>query len=163
MNALTSYLVVLLSLSGFVSSQTLEPTWTKLRPLVSSRQDVERILGKPVKPEINQYENEREIIVVWFSEGTCKQHKESIYNVPKGTVVALLVSLKQRTNLSELIDIRAEPYDRQPDRRLPKFVDYSNSDGSFRFQTVVLENGQEVVHFVATSPSDRDSALRCGT
>ena len=161
MNRLVYCSVIWISVIFPAISQTQEVAWARIRPLRSTRVDVEKLLGKPTKPEINLYETDGEKIVVWYSEGTCKQGNANLWNVPRDTVLAILVSLKQRASVSDIAVLQSEQFKGKPDQKNPGIIDYTSKDGSVRYQTVILSDGQEDVQFISISPSNRDDPLRC--
>jgi hypothetical protein len=69
-----------------------EMGWKGVIPLRSSKSEVEKILGKPLKEECNNctYQTDREKVFVAYSEVPCKGLTTG-WNVPKDTVLHLAV------------------------------------------------------------------------
>lgn len=148
-----------LVLVGTALSQTVE--WQGIILLRSTRNDVEQILGAPKDKEINLYETTKEKIVVWYSKGTCKKDKSAVWNVPKDTVLGILVSPKEELNATVVKEKLNQKFEKQADWEIQNVYIYYNNDNSIKFETRLLPNGIEDVVFVAYSPGKSGGNLLC--
>ena len=82
---------------GQENTQKIE-SWRLITPLVSTRQQVERLLGSPVIQN-DIYDADGFRITIWYSggpdNGSCK------WDVPNDTVIRMVVSPKKRPLLSQ--------------------------------------------------------------
>lgn len=78
--------------------------WRGIVPLVSDREDVERLLGpcSQKNPLTCLYETENEIISVSLSDGPCEKGWPFGYDVPSNTVLRVEVSPRKHMPVSEL-------------------------------------------------------------
>jgi hypothetical protein len=64
--------------------------WRGIKPLYSTRQDVERILGMPDEKDYSRFKLEKEVVIIDYSNGVCSDSCKD-YNVPKDTVISFTV------------------------------------------------------------------------
>lgn len=152
-------IVFLLSMS--VSAQSITNDWRGLIPLKSTRADVETLLGKPKVGRTDIYETAEEVVTLWYSRGTCKQIKASVWNVPKDTILGILFSPKKSLPLSQFFSFPNPEFEREADIEMRDRFTYRNKDSSVTFHTEILPNGTEDISFIAFAPSKADYPLRC--
>jgi hypothetical protein len=68
--------------------------WCGIKPLYSTRQDVERILGMPDEKDYSLFKLEKEVVIIDYSNGVCSDDSYKHYNVPKNTVLSFTVHSK---------------------------------------------------------------------
>lgn len=146
-----------------VEAQTANNVWNGITPLHSTRTDVEKLLGKPKKKQINLYETENEKVVIWYSEGTCKENTSSIWNAPKETVVGIGVSPKKTLFVSALTKILSQRFRKEEEKEIKGNFVYFAEDGSVMFATKLLPDGTEDVVNIVYAPSEADNYLRCSS
>jgi hypothetical protein len=76
----------------------------KIKPLKSSEQDVEKILGKPTKRyvDVGEYETKDGFFTVTYSQGRCKSTITPKYDIPEGVVIKFDFSPRKKYILSSL-------------------------------------------------------------
>lgn len=76
----------------------------KIKPLKSTEQDVEKIIGKPTKryADVGEYETKNGLFTVTYSQGRCKSSITPKYDVLAGIVVKFDFSPRKKYVLSSL-------------------------------------------------------------
>ena len=142
-------------------------SWRGLTPLHSSRNDVERLLGRPnTLGTYDVYRAENETVSVKYSKGTCKGPNVE-WSVPDDTLVELTVTPSLSFLLRKL-DLDLSKYERQDLFPLPeipnppKVVNYINDlEGiTIRSQS---HGGTEEVISITYRPSAKDNKFRCSS
>ncbi|HZI88656.1 MAG TPA: hypothetical protein VFD48_17615 [Pyrinomonadaceae bacterium] len=104
--------------------------WRGIRPLHSTRADVEKILGQPKRQSLDQtyaYETTEEQIDVLYSEGPCSSSVVGQWNVPADTV--LRVTIYPLTNiLIPNLRLDRNKYSRGPAPHIPNWFFWVNRD-----------------------------------
>lgn len=144
-SGLLSILIVLSALSTSSQGQSLEDGWLGILPLVSTKEDVEKKLGKP-KTDENGYHGYRfdgGFIQVNYSTAPCKenQYNRGKYNIESDTVLDYTVNIHEGVRLSALTFDR-EAYRKQESSHGGKL--YVRRDNSI-WITAFIEGGQEYV------------------
>ena len=151
--ALMGHLVFLVSSSVVAKAQG----WNGIEPLHSSRADVERILGNPSDhtAQTSVFYNRREAAVVidYTSESGCL--KGQGWQVPKGTVLEIIISPKTTVTLSEL-HLDERNYKRTDNPNRPATATYVNEQNG---QRIDVFEGQ--VTSIRYFPAAKDINLRC--
>jgi len=129
--------------------------WRGIRPLHSTREDVERLIGPPMRPNDSVYDLKGERVSITYSGASCAKDWPYGWNVPAGTVVAIRISPQPRPKLTELqIDLST----------FRKFVDpsgfahYTNADEGL---TVEVDENEHEVRVIEYYPAASDDHLRC--
>ena len=139
-------------------------SWTELKPLVSTREEVEQVIGKPVKyfPSYGLYKSTADLeFSAWYSDGKCGSNKPGIfYDVGPGILTRLYVALKTPRSLSSF----------QPDLKKLKRVQagkmteevyYYSLDESIVYKTSIEANGTEWVRSISVQPGKDNEKHRC--
>jgi hypothetical protein len=154
--------IIICVLASLASGQAL-PEWRKLVPLVSTKEDVEKVLGPP--NQWNLYRNDKGVFVVNYSNGTCDDHTRNlpVWNVKRGTLTSLLFILKDSTSDDsippEVYESKLETFARKRRDDSTGF-DYTSSDGSIVIQTVIRPKIGERVKSVTLRPRKDQNNLR---
>lgn len=90
-----------------------------------------------MKGKTNPYDTQKVRVSVLYSKGTCKENNSSIFNVPKGTVLTFMVSLKEPLNAREIIDKTLQSLEKAADPEMEGVFHYLSKDGSVKFETVL--------------------------
>jgi hypothetical protein len=101
--------------------------WRGIVPLHSTREDVERLLGKP-NAKYGRYEFDKEIAEISYSTGLCVNG----WKVPTGTVIDIVVSPKESLRISDL-KLDLSKYERVRDPKVTSHVYYANRDDGMRY------------------------------
>jgi hypothetical protein len=144
------------------AAKTQTNAWRGIRPLHSTRDDVEKSLGRPLKQLLNQtylYATDDEKIHVQYSEGPCSDSNAGIWNVAANTVLRLTV-YPQKTLLLRDLRLDEKKYDRSPDPNIPHMFFLVNPEEGVMIQTQDRD-GYEYVFSIEYSRSNEDIGLRC--
>lgn len=140
----------------FCFAATVKPQgWREIRPLQSTREDVERLIGPPMQPNGATYDLKGERVNIGYSDVRCTKGWPYGWNVPAGTVTSITIYPQPRPKLSELpIDIS----------KSTKFVDptgiihYSNDEEGL---SVAVDPNEYEVMALEYYPAANDARLRC--
>src|SRR5689334_16977733 len=129
--------------------------WRGIRPLHSSREDVERLIGPPMRPNDSVYDLKGERVSVTYSGAACMKGWPYGWDVPAGTVTAITISPQPRPKFAEVpIDIS----------RSKKYIDpsgvihYNNNDVGL---SVAVDPDKHEVTVIEYYPAGSDDHLRC--
>ena len=150
------YKALLLScLSGSVLALPQTKGWRGIVPLHSSREDVERLLGAPLKSGNSFYETKDESISILYSGTSCEETVEGAWNVPPGTVLRVRVSQKTETYLKD-VGLDESKY---------KKIEHPHISGMFTYadeeQGVSILVRYEQLLETQYGPAAADKQLRC--
>jgi hypothetical protein len=159
MNRAIFTIYLCLVLAATVLPQTVE--WKAIVLLHSTRNDVEKLLGKPIDKNLDLYDTEKERVTVFYSKGTCRENKKGVWNVPKDTVLGILVAPKEELNVAVVKEQLNQQFEKERDMEIQNVYIYFSKDNSIEFQTRLLLNGVEDVSFVAYSPGESGKNLLC--
>lgn len=127
--------------------------WRGIVPLHSTRSDVERLIGPPMRPGGITYDLRTERVNVGYSHGGCEKGEE--WNVASGTVTMITVYPQTKVMLSDLkIDLN----------RFQKFLDPHIGDSIFANEAEGMSlrtapNGEVIS--IQYFPQTKDNHLRC--
>lgn len=129
--------------------------WRGILPLHSTRSDVERLIGPPMRPGGITYDLRTERVNVAYSQGGCETGEE--WNVPSGTVTMITIYPQTKVMLSDLeIDLN----------RFHKFLDPHIGDSIFTNEAEGMSlrtaSSGEVIS-IQYFPQTNDDHLRCST
>ena len=136
--------------------------WRAIRPLFSTRADVESVLGQPKRQSLNDdyvYETAEERVRVLYSARPCEPSNTGNWNVPANTVLRITV-IPQRTLLIRDLDLDKDAYRRAPDPNIPNAFYWLNSEDGIVIESEVKDNCEQVVT-ITYKPSTRDRDLHC--
>jgi hypothetical protein len=141
-------------LLGFLGSSQAQG-WRGIRPLHSTRDNIERLIGPPMQPNGSTYDLNGERVNIGYSDGRCTKGWPYGWNVPARTVTAITVYPQPRPKLAELpIDIS----------KATRYVDptgvihYNNDEEGL---SVAVDPNQYEVIVLEYYPAARDAHLRC--
>jgi hypothetical protein len=129
--------------------------WHGIRPLHSTREDVERVIGPPMRLNDSVYDLKGERVSITYSGAACAKGWPYGWNVPPGRVLGIRISPQPRPKLGELpIDLS----------KFGKFVDpsgfvhYTNADEGL---SVEVDENEYEVRVIEYYPVASDAHLRC--
>lgn len=125
-----------------------ERGWRGIVPLHSTQEDVERLIGPPVKPGGITYDLKDERVNVTYSAVPCAQGWPYGWNVQSGTVTNITVFFKQDVRLADLrFDLSKFTKFINPNIRSD--IHYTNNDEGFSITTADLDDqrGEKVISY----------------
>jgi len=129
--------------------------WRGIRPLHSTREDVERLIGPPMQPNGATYDLKGERVNIGYSDLRCTKGWPYGWNVPARTVTAITIYPQPRPKLAELpIDIS----------KSKKYVDpsgvihYNNDDEGL---SIAIDPNEYEVMVIEYYPAASDAHLQC--
>jgi hypothetical protein len=141
-------------LLGFLGSSQAQG-WRGIRPLHSTRDNVERLIGPPMQPNGTTYDLKAERVNIGYSDVRCTKGWPYGWNVPARTVTAITIYPQPRPKLAELpIDIS----------KATRYVDptgvihYNNDEEGL---SVAVDPNEYEVMVLEYYPAARDAHLRC--
>lgn len=151
------FIIQLLALSAVVYGQNLQNSWHGISPIHSSREDVERKFGKPIKTRRgiyyqSFYDFSDARITVTYSTGPCDSETGSEWNLSKDTVTNIHVVPRNKLNVTKLKEYFRIEFESFADPHMPNSVNYVSADGSVRF--VVSESKGETVNRFSLYPTN---------
>jgi len=135
--------------------------WRGITPLISTRAEVERVLGVPSDSlrQILMYENGTDKVDVLYAGSACEQTEVGRWNVSKDTVLRVKV-LPQTTVLIKTLKLDRSKYQRIREAHPQNWVHYINQAQGIIINTEIRGGREEVVSLVY-EPSSKQKALRC--
>lgn len=137
--------------------------WRGIVPLLSTRADVERVLGRPAKqpaPDIAFFDLKSEGVRVVYSEGQCVPGIGGEWNVPLGTVLRVEVTPKKEPMLKETgLDVSA--YKKIEHLHIAGRLTYVNEAEGISVDTDSIDPEYERVLIVRYGPRAADETMRC--
>jgi hypothetical protein len=129
--------------------------WRGIIPLHSTREDVERLIGRPTEANGITYDLKTERVSIFYSGGPCVKGWPYGWNVPRDVVIKVVIYPKTRLTLEQLgIDVKN--YIKSRNAQLGG-TDYTNKDAGT--SVGLKENGE--VEVVQHEPSANDKNLLC--
>jgi hypothetical protein len=149
-----------LSLSMAAPSQI--ENWRGIKPLHSTRADVERLLGAPKESTgvASTYDTGNEKVLIFYSTSPCKKGISEGWNIPRDTVTSFTVHPNAKLLVDDL-KLDKTKYERRRDPHLEGIVYYSSKAEGIFIQARVLEGGAEDVDDITYQAAATDDHLRC--
>ena len=137
--------------------------WQNFVALETTRADVEKLLGKPIKyfETSGIYETDFGQFTVWYSSGRCEKGKAGLqYKIRPQLMTRMHVYLPGNSPLSVYVS-DPDYFDKSRlgvpnDRRL-----YYSKDESVIYETLVKADGSERAHSATIQPRKGKETLRC--
>lgn len=152
---------LIMILSSVTFSQTIEDGWKGIKPLKTSRTEVEKLLGKPEIDDngYHRYRTDEAFVRVNYSTTGCKdnQYKRGRYNVPEDTVLDYYVVINDFTLLSDL-KIKKENYYRDASGDVENNVVYVERADTIII-SVHIQQDTEYVGTIYYQPQKEDKEL----
>ena len=150
-NRLLASATLMMSLLGSSQAQG----WRGIRPLHSTREDVERLIGSPMQPKGITYDLKNERVNVVYSDGKCAKGWPYGWNVPPGTVIGITIYPQTRPKLADL-PIDLSKFKRYVDPQ--SFVHYTDDEEGL---SVAIDPSEQQVRTIEYFPVTSDAHLRC--
>jgi len=154
-------LILVLFIAQTIGGQNKD--WQKFVALETTRADVERLLGKPIKhfERFGIYETGFGEFTVWYSSGRCEKGKAGPqYRIRPQLMTQMYVYLPGNFPLSVYIsdpDFLDKSGPGVPNNRKL----YYSKDESVVYETLMETDGSEHVRSATIQPSKETKALRC--
>jgi len=133
--------------------------WNGIRPLHSTRADVERIFGPNVRACKTLwciYNLKDENVWIQYAAGPpCGQERENAWQVPRDTVIEMNVRFKQDRPLSEL-KFDLSKFVKTVDEHLIGWIYYTNFDDGIR-----IDGGERTASVINYFAEAKDEGLLC--
>jgi len=153
-------LFLILMISGTVFCQSTN-VWRGITPLKSTREDVERILGKPVPLSIARhagwYETKDGKVFVLYSTGPCNVNHEHGWNIPELTVISISYYPNTSPRLAD-IKIDVSKFDKDPDPGSLNIVSYVNEAAGIGLD---VDSTEDTVRTFLYFPESKYDRLMC--
>jgi hypothetical protein len=139
---------------------TASNQWRGIRPLYSTKSDVDSLLGPPknIVGRTFIYEMGNERVDITYSAGDCKLPNER-WNVPPDSVISIEVTPKAITLVKDLQLDKAK-YQRRQSTHPEDISDYENLEDGIVVHTI-LNNGCEEVISIVYVAAGKDADKRC--
>lgn len=144
-------LLAILALSGFSHGKE----WRSIKPLQSTREDVVRLMGHSADSCECLYDLGDEIVSIVYSSGPCEKGLAGGWNVPRNTVVSIIVTQRVPSFLADL-KINESKYKKIADPHVLGNFYYTNEEEGV---TISTYNGR--VKYIEYTPTAKDAYLRC--
>lgn len=133
--------------------------WRGIKPLYSTRADVERIFGpsiKGCKTFACIYELSSEIVFIHYANGAaCGDESSSGWKVPINTVIEITVHFKTDRPLADF-QIDESKYEKETDPHQPGWIYYTN-----REEGIKIGGGWRTVTSISYFAEANDKGLNC--
>ncbi len=141
-------------------SVQLTNQWRGLRPLFSSRSDVERLLGVPKSVgSIFIYDGVNESVEVRYATGNCALAYEK-WNVPLDTVTSIEVT-PSTTILVRDLRLDQAKYQRQKSLHPDNIIDYDNAEAGIIVHALRVDGCEQVLSFIYRPTAEDNTTKRC--
>jgi hypothetical protein len=156
-------LILLISFStGFARNDS---DWRKITPMVSTKEDVEKLFGKPEKEKtdvkneaiFDDYELKTGSLRVVYSTGNCKSSTDSLYVAPLGTVIQVMFYPEQELSFSALkLDLENYQVKEYGIDACVTFRTYSNDD-----KGIIYKVEEDDIQLIVIKPNNKHIQSRC--
>jgi hypothetical protein len=149
-------LLVCLCLSLSTAIHAQEKGWRGIKPLQSTREEVERVIGTSTEQSPVLYKLDDVIVVIdYVGNAPCGSERASGWKVPPGTVITIAMHFKTRINFSDL-KIDTSKYKKIDDPELPSNYHYVNTE-----EGIDIQVSGSTVEGMSYFPTVKDNYLRC--
>lgn len=151
-------LFIILVVPLLALGQSIESGWQGIKPLQTTKVDVEKMLGTPEVDDngYHRYRTDSEFVSVNYATEPCTENRygRGKYNVPSGTVLSYYVVLKGLVKLADF-PFKKEKYYRDNSGDLLNSVTYRNPKDGVAIGVSILDAvGTEYVGQIDFSPPE---------
>jgi len=140
----------------FLASSSSVQEWRGIKPLHSTRADVERLLGPAEKSYQVIYELEAGNLTIEYSTGRCGGVKQEGWDAPEDTVVSYLFSPKVKQSLADL-KLDEKKFKKVTNSHVSVIDSYIDDEDGILYE---VQGGK--VDFVENYPPHKYANFRCG-
>lgn len=155
--ALVTVVVMVCAWPGISAQQAEGKGWRGLIPLLSSRRDVEALLGPPATGRGSSYQTDEATVYVSYSDGPCEKGWPYGWNVDRDTVVSIVVSPKEPVIFKSL-NLDKDKYRQNLDTYIHTGVLYTNRNEGI---TIEVDDVAGKVKSFMYHPTDSQQKLQC--
>lgn len=145
-------------------STGLSKAWNGIVPLKSTRMDVEKLFGKGSEAYQGtfDYKLSKQKLSVTYSSGSCKESSDAEWDVPKDTVLSMVISSRKTVFLDDIPEDLAL-FEKLPgDYDLPGTFNYLNEkDGMSMAVETRSGHGKDTVNTFFYFPTAAERHLKC--
>jgi hypothetical protein len=124
--------------------------WRGITPLRSTRQDVERLIGRPITTGGSAYQTSSEHVYVQYSDGPCEKGWPYGWNVVPNTVVTISVSPKKTLPLASL-NLDETKYEKSRDSHISSKIYYTNREEGIAIEADEFWGNVISVNYIPTA------------
>ena len=157
------FILVALILTTHVSALCQVQDWRKLVPLESNREDVEKIIGKPVKyfDTFGIYQTEVGKFVVNYSSEICDEKVEyGQYDLPANRLINFTLTLNHFGKFEDYISDK-DTFDKVKHPKMGNRYFYFSKDNSLVIETIIPDKTREFVYSIGVRPGKSKNYLLC--
>ena len=134
--------------------------WNGIRPLYSTRANVERVLGIPVKANgvAVTYKTAQEEVTVFYGAGLCFEGTTERCDVKPENVSSFTIRTNNKILVASL-NLDCAKFKREVSPHIDTIVHYTNVVDGIRIQATILKTGEEV-DSITYQPTENDEHLR---
>lgn len=156
-----------LCINLLLNCDSIENGWKGIKPLNSTKREVEKLLGPPIsdKDGFYGYRTPEAFISIEYSATPCTANsgKRGQFSIPQNTVVNYVVTLKEPLKLSDLEFARPKYEKDTGDGHLLNYALYINKVDGISIE-VFSKDEIEYVGGIYVKPSvEEDKKLKCKT
>ena len=129
--------------------------WCGITPLRSTRGDVEKLVGRPSKPNTSLYETDKELVHIIYATVPCEEGVAGAWNVPPDTVIRIEVTPKKTLYVKDF-NIDESKYKKVEQPHISGAITYVNEE-----EGVLIETRYEEVVAIQYGPISADKRLAC--
>ena len=155
--ALVTVVVMVCAWPGISAQQAEGKGWKGLIPLLSTRRDVEALLGPPATGGGSSYQTDEATVYVSYSDGPCEKGWPYGWNVDKDTVTSIVVSPKEPVMFADL-KIDKNKYLQSRDSHINSRMLYANHGEGI---TLTVDEITGKVRTFTYHPTDSQLKLQC--
>ncbi len=155
--ALVTVVVMVCAWPGISAQQAEGKGWEGLIPLLSTRRDVEALLGPPATGRGSSYQTDEATVYVSYSDGPCEKGWPYGWNVDKDTVTSIVVSPNEPVMFADL-KIDKNKYLQSRDSHINTRLLYANHAEGI---TLTVDEITGKVTSFTYHPTDSQQKLQC--
>ena len=130
--------------------------WRGIKPLSSTRADVERLLGPPTvgRTDTSFYQYEKERVTFEYSTGHCANG----WQVARDTVISVWITPRAHQMRFKDLKLHLKSYKKVQDEHVLYIFHYINASEGVRYE---VDSNTDEVTLIKYFPAAKDKKLRC--
>lgn len=153
--------LIAITLTLIVGFQSKQLEWRSLVPLVTTRNEVEAVLGAPSsgKEYILVYDTTEERVTVWYGGAKTAATDDCRWDTPNETVFNFLLAPKKKVKLADM-NIDLTKYQKQKALEMVQDYYYYNQSEGVTITTRLVE-GEEILLSIERGPDAAQRKIYC--